>query len=111
LLLKRLFHNLILAKYKALSKFSSYEEAAEWLDTHSTADLKTTPVHFGLSPNFRVDIIDSRGKIKKRGDSVRRRRKKKTEYIVFISHSSKDAWDSAGHRREDCCCRSNPVAG
>jgi hypothetical protein len=80
------------AKYKTLPKFSSYEEAAEWLETHSTADLKTTPVYFELSPNFRVDIIDSPDKIKKRGGGVNQRGKKKTEYIVFISHSSKDAW-------------------
>ncbi len=80
-----------MAKYKALSKFSSYEEAAEWLDTHSTAELKTTPVHFELSPNFPVRV---KGKnMKRKAGAIRRRKtKKKSEYIVFISHSSKDAW-------------------
>ena len=47
-----------MAKRKTLPNFSSYEEAAEWLDTHSTADLETTPAHFELSPNFTVRIID-----------------------------------------------------
>jgi hypothetical protein len=48
-----------MAKGKTIPKFSSHEEAAEWLDTHSTADLKTTPAQFELSPNFKVCIIDS----------------------------------------------------
>jgi len=51
-------------KRKTVPKFSSYEQAAEWLDTHSTADLKTTPAHFELSPNFRVRIIDSLDEVK-----------------------------------------------
>jgi hypothetical protein len=80
-----------MANYKVLPKFSSYEEAAEWLDTHSTADLKTTPVQFTLSPNFTVRV---KGKNMERrlGTIHRRKAKKKSEYIVFISHSSKDAW-------------------
>jgi len=48
-----------MARNKKIPKFSSYEDAGEWLDTHSTADLETTSVHFELSPNFRVQIIDS----------------------------------------------------
>jgi hypothetical protein len=46
-------------KRRSIPKFSSYEEAADWLDTHSTADLRTKPVKFTLSPNFRVVIVDS----------------------------------------------------
>jgi hypothetical protein len=46
-------------KNKKIPKFSSYDEAAEWLDSHSTANLETTSVNFELSPNFRVRIIDS----------------------------------------------------
>ncbi|MDZ7360538.1 MAG: hypothetical protein ONB46_07400 [candidate division KSB1 bacterium] len=48
-----------MVKSKTLPKFSSYDEGAEWLDTHSTADLKTTPGHFELSSNFRIRLIDS----------------------------------------------------
>jgi|GEM_PF-1326901 len=48
-----------MVKSKTLPKFSSYDEAAKWLGTHSTADLKTTPAHFELSPNFRIRLIDS----------------------------------------------------
>ena len=51
-------------KRKTVPRFSSYEEAAEWLGTHSTADIKTTPAHFELSPNFRVRIIDSLDEVK-----------------------------------------------
>lgn len=51
-------------KRKTAPRFSSYEEAAEWLGTHSTADIKTTPAHFELSPNFRVRIIDSLDEVK-----------------------------------------------
>lgn len=49
----------MMARNKTVPKFSSYEEAADWLDAHSTAYLKTTPAKFELSPNFRVRIIDS----------------------------------------------------
>lgn len=48
-----------MARNRTVPKFSSYEEAARWLDTHSTAHLKTIPAEFELSPNFRVRIIDS----------------------------------------------------
>jgi len=48
-----------MARNKKTPQFSSYEEAGEWLDTHSTADLETTPAHFELAPDFRVRIIDS----------------------------------------------------
>ncbi|MGH7597730.1 MAG: hypothetical protein ACREOI_15380 [bacterium] len=48
-----------MARNKTIPKFSSHEEAAGWLDTHSTAYIKTTPAEFELSPNFRVRIIDN----------------------------------------------------
>lgn len=48
-----------MSKNKEIPKFSSCEEAADWLDSHSTANLETTPAHFELSPDFRVRIIDS----------------------------------------------------
>lgn len=47
-------------KRKTVPKFSSYEEAGEWLDSHSTAGLKTTPAHFELSPQFSVRIAEGR---------------------------------------------------
>jgi hypothetical protein len=46
-------------KRKSLPNFSSYEEASEWLDTHSTGDLYAKPVKFTVSPNLKVVIVDS----------------------------------------------------
>jgi hypothetical protein len=46
-------------KRKSLPNFSSYEEAGNWLDTHSTADLYAKPVNFTISPNLQVIIVDS----------------------------------------------------
>lgn len=45
-------------KRKTVPKFSSFEEAGEWLDSHSIAGLKTTPAHFELSPQFNVRIAE-----------------------------------------------------
>ena len=47
-------------KRKSLPSFSSYEAAADWLDTHSTADIGSKPAKFTLSPNFPLVIVDSR---------------------------------------------------
>jgi len=49
----------VMPQRKSLPNFSSYEEAAEWLDTHSTANLRTKPVKVTLSPNLRLVIVDS----------------------------------------------------
>ncbi|MGH7454716.1 MAG: hypothetical protein ACRENG_25395 [bacterium] len=46
-------------KRKSLPNFSSYDEASEWLDTHSTADLYAKPVKFTVAPNLKVTIVDS----------------------------------------------------
>jgi hypothetical protein len=46
-------------KRKSLPNFSSYEEARDWLDTHSTADLYAKPVKFTVSPNLRIVIVDA----------------------------------------------------
>lgn len=46
-------------KRKSLPNFESYEEAGEWLDTHSTADLYAKSVKFSVAPNLRVVILDS----------------------------------------------------
>lgn len=48
-----------MARNKKVPRFSSYADAGEWLDTHSTADFETTSAHFELAPNFRIQIIDS----------------------------------------------------
>jgi hypothetical protein len=45
-------------KRKSLPNFSSYDEASDWLDTHSTADLYAKPVKFTVSPNLKVVIVD-----------------------------------------------------
>lgn len=47
-------------KRKTVPKFSSFEEAGEWLDSHSIAGLKTTPAHFELSPQFTIRIAEGR---------------------------------------------------
>jgi len=46
-------------KRKSLPHFSTYEEASEWLDTHSTANLYATPAKFTIASNLRVVIVDS----------------------------------------------------
>ena len=48
-----------MSKRKSLPNFRSYEEASEWLDTHSTADLYAKPVKFSVSTNLQVVIVDS----------------------------------------------------
>jgi hypothetical protein len=45
-------------KRKSLPHFSSYEKAADWLDTHSTADLYAKPVKVTVSPDLKVVIVD-----------------------------------------------------
>jgi hypothetical protein len=46
-------------RHKSLPNFASYEQASEWLDTHSTADLYAKPVKFTVSPALQVVIVDS----------------------------------------------------
>ncbi len=46
-------------KRKSLPDFQSYEEAGEWLDTHSTADLYAKSVKFSVAPNLKVIIVDA----------------------------------------------------
>jgi hypothetical protein len=48
-----------MSKRKSLPNFASYEDASEWLDTHSTADLYAKPVKFTVSPNLQVVVVDS----------------------------------------------------
>ncbi len=43
---------------ESLPNFASYEEASEWLDTHSTADLYAKPAKFTVLPNLKVVIVD-----------------------------------------------------
>ncbi len=45
-------------KRKSLPNFATHEEASDWLDTHSTADLYAKPVKFTVSPNVQVVIVD-----------------------------------------------------
>ncbi len=47
-------------KRKSLPEFQSYEEASEWLDTHSTADLYAKSVKFSIAPNLKVIIVDAK---------------------------------------------------
>jgi len=46
-------------KRKRLPNFSSYEDASEWLDKYSTADLYATAVKFTVAPNLHVVIVDA----------------------------------------------------
>lgn len=48
-----------MSKRKSLPDFQSYEEAGEWLDTHTTADLYAKSVKFFVSPNLKVIIVDA----------------------------------------------------
>lgn len=45
-------------KRKSLPNFATYDEASDWLDTHSTADLYAKPVKFTVSPNLKLVIVD-----------------------------------------------------
>lgn len=46
-------------KRKTLPQFKSYEEAAEWLDSHSTADLEATEIAFEVASPLTIQILDS----------------------------------------------------
>ncbi|MFQ5751927.1 MAG: hypothetical protein ACE5HI_08010 [bacterium] len=50
-------------KHKTLPQFNNYEQASEWLDSHSTADLKSTEVHFEVASPLHLQIIDSLNEI------------------------------------------------
>lgn len=46
-------------KRKTLPPFKKYEEAAEWLDSHSTADLEATEVAFEVTSPLTIQILDA----------------------------------------------------
>jgi hypothetical protein len=46
-------------KRKSLPNFAGYEEAGEWLDKHSTAELYAKPTRFIVSPDLYVVIVDA----------------------------------------------------
>ncbi|MBM3240632.1 hypothetical protein FJZ31_30480 [Candidatus Poribacteria bacterium] len=50
-------------KRKTLPQFNSYEQAAEWLDSHSTADLENTKFHFEVASPLVMQIFDSLSEI------------------------------------------------
>ena len=50
-------------KHKTLPQFDSYEQAAEWLDSHSSADLETREVHFEVASPLTIKILDSLSEI------------------------------------------------
>ncbi len=50
-------------KNRVLPKFQSYEEASEWLDSHSTAKLESTEVQFEVAKPLKILIIDSLSEI------------------------------------------------
>jgi hypothetical protein len=49
-------------KRRSLPNFGSYEEAGEWLNKHSTADLYAKPSNFIVAPNLYVVIVDANDK-------------------------------------------------
>jgi hypothetical protein len=49
-------------KRKSLPNFASYEDASEWLDNHSTADLYAKPVKFTVASNLQIFIVDANNK-------------------------------------------------
>jgi hypothetical protein len=49
-------------KRKSLPHFGSYDDASEWLNNHSTADLYATPVKFTVAPDLRIVIVDANNK-------------------------------------------------
>lgn len=50
-------------KSKVFPKFNSYEKAAEWLDSHSTANLEVTEVQFEVALPLKLQLLDSLGEI------------------------------------------------
>jgi len=46
-------------KRKTLPQFNNYEQAADWLESHSTADLETTEAHFEVVSPLTIQILDS----------------------------------------------------
>lgn len=50
-------------KRKVLPKFKDYDQAIEWLESHSTADLESTEVQFQVASPLQIYIDDSYDKI------------------------------------------------
>ncbi len=48
-----------MAKPKTVPRFASYDEAANWLDKHSTAFVATSPADFELAAEFKVRVVDN----------------------------------------------------
>lgn len=48
-----------MSKNKNFPNFDNYENASEWLDTHSTADLESTVVNFEVASPLQLIIVDS----------------------------------------------------
>ena len=46
-------------KREMLPPFKTYEEAAEWLDSHSTAELEATDVSFEVASPLTIHILES----------------------------------------------------
>ncbi len=46
-------------KRRDLPDFASYKEAGEWLDNHSTADLRNKPTKFAVSPDLEILLSGS----------------------------------------------------
>lgn len=49
----------VMPKRKSLPNVTSYKEANDWLDTHSTAELYANPVRFEVASGLRMVIVDS----------------------------------------------------
>ena len=50
-------------KRKTLPEFNSYEQCAEWLDSHTTGNLETSEVQFEIASPLMIQIVDSLGEI------------------------------------------------
>jgi len=50
-------------KRKTIPEFNNYEQCAEWLNNHSTGNLKTSEAHFEFASPITIQIVDSLGEI------------------------------------------------
>jgi hypothetical protein len=55
---------------KYVPRFKTYDEAADWFDTHSLADYETTEVRFDVHPDVQIVHIKSLDDVKRSNDEI-----------------------------------------